>query len=184
MYGPASGTWPVIVTASASPRRLDQRRQRAGVLGGEAVGVAADDHRVHAVPALAQQRLGAEQPVLALPRLQAPDQTRRRASRRQLQGRTRGAGDARVSDVSANDTCVSDGCTGGDDERGPRGQQPRLRSGGGIRVAADRPTRAARSRSDRSSHPSGSPAATRGRGRPCPRAWPPARRTAASWPPS
>src|SRR6185312_3625680 len=68
------------------PEARDRRRQRRGVLRRELVGVAADDHEVKRMPALAQQRLGPKEPVLSLPRLQAAHDPDDGKARRQLEG--------------------------------------------------------------------------------------------------
>ena len=64
----------------------DERRQRIGILRGQAVGVTPDDDRVHRMSAFAQERLCAEQSILALPRLQTPYDTDHRNVRGKLEG--------------------------------------------------------------------------------------------------
>ncbi len=126
MYGPASGTWPVSVTSPVRPSSVYERRQRGRVLGGEPVGVAPDDDRVHPVPAFAQQRLRSEQPVLPLPGLQATDQADDGDVRRELAAAAAGSC-SRGTGAPAPTTNV----------RRDR-EEPRLRARGGARVAADR----------------------------------------------
>ena len=87
MYGPASGTSPVIVTCSRHPQLGDQPRQRrCAYSGASAHESPPTSSTCTRVAALAQQRRGPHEAVLPLPRLQARDQADQQRSRRQHRG--------------------------------------------------------------------------------------------------
>jgi len=89
------------------------------------VGVASDDQRVREHTTRAQQRLGFQQPVLALPRLQSPDDADHRHSRGDLERSLILIGRRRVR-------------SGRHDEGGARREHPFLGQRGDVRGGSDR----------------------------------------------
>ena len=161
----------------------DQPRQGARVLRRQRPRVAADEQHVHRVTALAQQRRGAHQAVLSLPRLQPRDQADHERPRGQLGKARRRAGRGLLGRVLVGTARGS-----------PRSRPPpRTSAWRGGSAAVPRPPRARCSRSPqpagrwrhgRASGRWGSRAATTPPARASPPAPPRARRTAGSWPSS
>ena len=113
---------------------LGEPRKRACILRRETVGVAADDQRVNRYAARAQERVRAQQPVLPLPGLQAPDDPNHDRVRGRVEGHS---ARSRTLAVAIAMPVARRRSAGADDERRASGEQPLLRLGGAARGSPD-----------------------------------------------